>query len=71
MSKARNAGEIAFAIWHGQPSAEIVSCVSKARNAGEITKIACLEGCLLEWVIFIGFMAPRAGKILTFCECLV
>ena len=39
------------------------SCVSKARNAGEITKIVCLEGCLLEWVIFIGFMAPRAGKI--------
>ena len=40
--------------------------MSKARNAGEIAKIVCLEGCLLEWVMFIGFVAPCAGKIFTF-----
>ena len=118
VSKARNAGEIAFWICRARPSAEIVrvegakcrwdcvldlaratlcgdracrgremqvrlrsrigadnhlrrSCVSKARNAGEITKIVCLERCLLEWLIFIIFVAPRAGKILRFWECLV
>ena len=42
------------------------SSASKARNAGEITKIVCLEGSLPEWVMFIGFVAPRAGKMLTF-----
>ena len=47
------------------------SCVSKARNAGEIRNFVCLEGCLLEWLMFIGFVAPRAGKIFELWECLV
>ena len=42
------------------------SCVSKARNAGEITNFVCLEGGLLEWLMFTGFVAPRARKISTY-----
>ena len=122
VSKARNAGEIAFVFGPARPSAEIVcvegakcrwdyvfvrsratfcedracrrremqvrlrfcgvarnplrrSRVSKARHAGEITKIVCLEGCLLEWVMFIGLVAPRANNFYVFgnvsCETLV
>ena len=65
VSKARNAGEIAFWIWPAQPSAEIVR-VEGAKCRWEHENYAWKVVCSKNSCSYIDFEAPRAGKIFTF-----